>query len=143
MAAIGRKTARRAFMAAVLAMPLWAKSDFADPRATLSYVCVGLASGNASDAMRGFDESLPNYEQLAQYFSALTSSFEIVASVEVTDITDGTDAKLVEANWTLQLTSRQDTGVATTRRKPEKIKFVRKGSDWKIVDVSDLSLFAP
>lgn len=117
-----------------------------DVRATIIYLSSALANGNPSDAMTVFAKTSPGYRQLLDYFSVLTTSYEIASEVEISDETTTDRESDVEATWTLNLTSLSTK--ATDRRVVDvKIRLQRtkpgNNSPWQIAEFVPVDLFNP
>lgn len=117
-----------------------------DVRATLVYVSSALANGNPSDAISMFAKTCPGYETLAEYFSTLTTGYEIASQIEITDETNSPKQVDIEATWRLTLTSRMAEAI-NQRSENVKIRFAAtkpgKDPDWKIISFAPLDLFNP
>ncbi len=114
----------------------------ADVLAQLNHVATALTDGNSADAMSPFDKSFPDYEKLRNYFDGLTSAFQLVNEVNVTDEQDSETETKVTLNWTLNLT---DLGLGYTGHRTGEInvRFLLRDGKWKIVDFSPTDLFNP
>ncbi len=112
-------------------------------RNLLSDITIALAAGNPSNAIEPFDKSFNDYQKLSDYFSALTSAYQVASELEVTDEQDsGNDALKMSVRWTLHLTDAQSND--TQNRSAElTLQAVRRKGKWKIVDLKPLDIFNP
>jgi hypothetical protein len=108
----------------------------------VSSVASALSAGNPADAMTAFDKSFPAYEKLRDYFSGLTSAFQLVNQLEVTEEEDSSEEATLTLDWTLTLPPAQ-TGYTTNRNATIHVRLVEKGGKWKIVEFSPIELFDP
>lgn len=143
MAAIVLKRPLAVWAALILAVPLPLKADrAADVRAQLAYVASALASQNPTDALTVFDKTMPAYDRLLDYFSALTNSYEIVSEIEVVDEDDTEAESTVKTNWTLQVSDRAtETNVRHTYNAAIRFRLVK--GKWKIVSFAPVQMFDP
>lgn len=141
MAAIGRKLVGAAVTMLALAGPIFADRA-ADVRSQMAHIATALTDGNPSDAMAPFDKSFSNYEQLRNYFGGLTSSYQLLNEVDVTDEQDTDDETKLTVNWTLTMTDVA-TSFAARRSAEINVRLVQEGGKWKIVDFSPIEVFNP
>jgi hypothetical protein len=112
------------------------------PRARVSYVASALTAGNPADAMSCFDKSFAGYEKLRGYFSGLTSAFQLVNQLEVTEEEDSAAEATLTIEWTLTLSDPQ-TGYAENRNAAVHARLALKSAKWKIVEFTPIELFDP
>lgn len=139
MAVIGRKVALSLLACAVAGM----RADQASQvRSQLEIVAAALTAGNPAEAMSAFDKSYPNYDKLSNYFGGLTSGFQIVNEVDVTEEEDSAAEIKAAAHWTVTLS---DLGTNYTERRVGDInlRLVLKDRKWKIVEFAPIEIFDP
>jgi hypothetical protein len=146
MAAIGRN-ARRSSVAALgcVLLAICAAGhadDSTDAREQVSRIASALTEGNPSGAMMPFDKSYANYEKLRTYFSGLTTAFQIVNGIDVSDEEEEHDQIKLSVHWDMALIDLQ-TNYTENRAADLKIKLARVNSKWKIVDMEPVDFFNP
>lgn len=139
MAAIGRN----ALVSWLALSALVARADqSADVRHQVSYVASALTAGNPADAMTPFDKSFAGYEKLREYFVGLTSAYQLVSQLEVTDEQDSKEEATLTVEWTLTITGEQ-TGYNDSRHAIVTARLAQKRGKWKIVELAPLEFFNP
>ena len=111
-------------------------------RTQMTQIATALSDGNADDAMSSFDKSFANYDKLRNYFEALANSFRLSNELEITDEEDSENETKLIVQWTLTITDPA-TNSSDTRDAELKVRLVRAGKKWKIVDFSPIELFNP
>ena len=132
----------RVSAAGLLTASLVSADQAADVLNQISAVATSLSAGNAAEAMDPFDKSLPNYEQLQNELIGLTTAYTLRNEIDVTDEQDAPDETNVTVNWVMTLESTQ-TNSTDQRSGAIKIRLLRKGKKWKIVNFSPIDLFDP
>jgi hypothetical protein len=108
----------------------------------VSQVATALTSGNPSDAMTPFDKSFAGYDQLRDYFIALSNVYQTMNEIEIMEQEIGENDATLKIQWTLTLTSLAD-GISQTRSEEVTVKLHQKKYQWRIVDFSPIELFNP
>ena len=111
-------------------------------RSQLEVIAAALTAGNPAEAISPFDKSFANYDKLSNYFGGLTSAFQIVNEVDVTDETDSAAETKVTVNWTITL-SDLATNYTERRMGEINVRLVRKNGKWKIADFTPINIFDP
>jgi hypothetical protein len=116
--------------------------DAADARAQLSSVATALSAGNASDAMRAFDKSYPQYETLSNYFGGLANAFQITNEIDVTDERDTPAEIKLAVHWALTLQDSQ-TNYTENRAADIGVRLIKQRGKWKIAGFNPINIFDP
>ena len=126
----------------LLVAPLLRADQAADVRAQLGAVATALTAGNPAEAMTPFDKTYADYGKLSNYFAGLTSAFQIVNNVSVTDEDDAAAESKLTVHWTLTLS---DLGTNSTQQRAGdiQVRIVLKGRRWKIVEFAPIDVFDP
>jgi hypothetical protein len=131
---------RRLFLVAALAARLLA--DAAQQVFDLfTRMATALSASDAVGFLEGFDRSMPGFDKLANYIEAITSQSDIVCSIDVISEQGDDKERLVELDWLLQLTAKEEPVVR--RRQKVKCRLRREKKKWKIVSLDPEEFFAP
>lgn len=133
---------RRGLLGLAFAWPLHAGApeEIEDVFAALA---TALSGGDPYDFMAPFDRSMPAYEQFRAGITALLEQNEVLTSIDLLSRKVQADEATVEADWLLQIRSRQPAGPVTRRNEKVTCRLVRRRGKWKIVDLSPRAFFAP
>ena len=133
---------RRRTLLAFLAAPLRAdaRQQITDVFATLA---TAMSGGDAFDFMRPFDPSMPGYEPFRASVTALLEQNDVLTSIDLTSVEVKENEARVEADWLLEIRSRQPAGPLTKRNQVVTCRLARRKSNWKILALEPQSLFAP
>lgn len=146
MAATGRRS--RCLTAlfcggALLAICALARADdSADARGQVSQMANALSEGNPASAIAPIDKSFANYDRLRDFFSGLTSAFQIVNQIEISDEQDEKSQITLSIHWDLTLTDLQ-TNYTESRAADLTIKLAKLKGKWKIVNIEPIDMFNP
>jgi hypothetical protein len=141
MAAIVRNS-RRAILFAVWVSVVSGADQRTEARQCVSGIATALTAGDPAEAIDAFDKSFAGYDQLRNYFAALTNAFQLGSEVDVTDEEDSENQTTLTLRWALALTDLT-TSHTENRSADLTVKVKKIGRRWKIVDLSPLEFFNP
>lgn len=133
---------RRGFLLGVTALPL---ARAAEPRVADLFrtLASALSDGDAAAFLRPFDPAMPGFEALRRDIHALVSQAEVLSSVELLAEEGDEARRAVEADWTMQIRERRESGRVTRRRQIVKFALERRGNRWVVTAVKPAAVFAP
>lgn len=114
----------------------------AEVRAVLGAVANDITGGNISEAMTHFEDSMPNYGTLSDYFNGLVGAFYVSNGIQIMDETDEPNQTKLTVRWDLTLTDLQSY-YTEDRSGDLSVRLVRKGGKWRIAEFSPITLFDP
>ena len=126
----------------IAALPLWADRA-ADVLATVNHVATGLTDNNVPDALEAFSKDCPDYARLRDSFNGLSSRGDVINEVDVVDEEDKETETKLTLQWTMTITSRENSSDVETRTERVTIKLIQQGKEWKIADLRPISFFDP
>lgn len=142
MPATGPEFTRRALLFAALAASL--RADSADQVwDLLSSMASGLSAGHAGEFLGAFDPAMPGYEELRTNVTALLAQTDVQSSIELVSDEGDDRRRMVEVDWLLRLTGREEVSGSTRRQEQVKCGFEKQGKRWRTVSMEPLAFFAP
>ncbi len=119
----------------------------ADSREEVTEVFASLAAalsgGDPYDFMRPFETAMPGYEQLRASVTALLEQNEVLTSIDLLSVDAKASEATVEADWLLEIRSRQPAGPVSKRNEKVACRFAKRKGKWKIVALEPVGFFAP
>jgi hypothetical protein len=142
MPATGPEFTRRALLFASFAFSL--RADSADEVwELLSSLASGLSAGQSEEFMRAFDPAMPGYANLRADVTALVGQAEVQSSIELVGNEGNDRSRVVEVDWLMRITGRDEVSSRANRQERVKCNFERQGKRWRIVQIEPRALFAP
>jgi hypothetical protein len=142
MAATGRRDFLRAGSLLLFGVAISEADQASDLRTLLSDIAVALTSGDPASALEPFSKSLPDYNKLRDYFSGLTSAFDIVNEVDVTDEQDSPHETKATVHWVITFTSKGNNW-SNQRDADIQVQCVQEKKKWLISGFSPIDVFDP
>lgn len=142
MAATGRRECLGAGFLLLLGTAISQADQATDLRTLLSDIAVALTSGDPASALEPFSKSLPDYDKLRDYFSGLTSAFDIVNEVDVTDEQDSPNEIKATVHWVITFTSKGNNW-SNQRVADIQVQCLREKKKWRITGFSPIDVFDP
>jgi hypothetical protein len=133
--------ARRVFLASLVA-PLLAGTE-QEVMDLFTALASALSEGNGLAFLDCVDHSMPDYEKLQRNILALVAQNEVVAAIDVIEDEGDEQTRAVQADWLLQIRSREETGTLVRRREIVKCRLERVKKKWKVASLDPISLFTP
>jgi hypothetical protein len=134
---------RRTLFWAALAAPLAAADPASEAWDLITDAATALGSGSAGEFLAPFDPAMPNYEALRANVTALVQQNQAQSAIQFTRNEGDGQARELELDWQLLLTSREDTARVTRRRETVKCRVEKHGRKWRIVSIAPEGFFAP
>ena len=110
----------------------------ADPRTDVlervAPLATALSEGDAAAFLGAIDKTMPGYGDLVANITGLLDAANVTCSIDFVSAKDDT----AELDWYMQITSKQQAGVAEERRGRVTVRFGKK----KILSIGPVSFFA-
>ena len=126
-----------------LAAPLALADSAADAWQAIADAASALSSGSAPEFLAAFDSAMPGFEILRRNVTALVQQNDLQSGIEPVTNEGSGEARALELDWQLQLTSHEEPPRVVQRHETVKCRLEKRGRKWRIVSFEPAALFAP
>ena len=109
----------------------------------IASAAAGLSDGKPEVFLDIFDHSMPDFEKLRQWVTALTTQGEVTGSIEIRDNSGDDMERTLSLDWILRLDGKNGNPGYFNREKTVTCKFKKIAKKWKVVSIAPLDFFTP
>lgn len=136
----------RTIALSLLALSLLA-ADVDTPYTRMAKLATYISGGDAAHALETFDKSVPNYGEISEDLTALSTQTDVLCAIDVVADKEADDEASavhhLDLDWYMTLTSRADTSLTEKRRVRVAVTIQHFGAKWRITALSPATILAP
>jgi hypothetical protein len=117
------------------------------PYTRIAKLATYISARDTTGALEAFDKSLPNYGEISEDLTALSTQTDVLCAIDVVADKEAdnetTDVHHLDLDWYMTLTSSADSGLTEKRRVRVAVTMQRFKTKWRITALSPVTILAP